>query len=302
MASNLLHPRVQISKTNCRCYPNRWAGYTVSFLSLLLLFGGLGKTRAAQQTFWPAYEWPPPSWSFGSTDAVPVIFVNGSAIFYARHFNLGHFTNPITPPAINSSAVYASSNSILSFEWSLDRTTWYPAQTPPNAVVRILLSNTNLSAAGHISIELVGFSGTATSVFGAFPIRENPSKVSSGETVLTPTNGGYLISGFLNAWWLLSFNGGISYKSANFAAYLELRNPTGQTAPSLRATLREEGTLQICWPTQVNQQYQLQWVGTLGATNWTDLGPRTQGSGSNACASDSILEHTSRFYRVMVPP
>jgi hypothetical protein len=298
MVSKLLNPRVQIRRGTGCCWPRHRIGSTVWLFSLLLLLGGFGteKTQAAQQTFWSAYEWPPRNWSFASTDAVPIIFVNGAANLYTRRFNLGHLTNPITPPAPNSSAVYSSTNSILSFEWSGDRTTWYPAQTPPNGTVRIQLSNTN---ADYISVELLGFSGTATSMFGAFPIRENPTKASSGQTVLIPTNGGYLISGFIDARWLLSFNGGTSYKSANFPAHLELTGPSGQIGPLL-ASLRED-TFQICWPTQIDRQYQLQWAGRLGATNWTNLGPPAQGTGSNMCASDSVSGQTSRFYRVLIP-
>ena len=157
-------------------------------------------------------------------------------------------------------------------------------------------------AGAPLSIELLSFSGTATSAFGAFSIRESPTNSSSGETLLVPTNGGYLISGFLNVRWMLSFNGGISYRPANASAYLELSGPPGQTAPSLRITSPEAGSIQVCWPTQINRQYQLQSINALGPTNWTNLGAPVPGSGTNVCASDSIPAGVSRFYRVVIRP
>ena len=100
----------------------RWVPWPRCLLPLLLV-GGLAvathQAQAAQQTFWPTYQWPPPDWSFASTDATPILFANGASILYTRHYNLGHLPNPITPPASGSSTVYSTTCSSAG-----DNATW----------------------------------------------------------------------------------------------------------------------------------------------------------------------------------
>ena len=59
---------------------------------------------------------------------------------------------------------------------------------------------------------------------------------------------------------------------------------------------------EICWPSQTNRVYQLQWANTLPATNWTSFGPPMSGTGTNICTFDSTRGEARRFYRVEIVP
>ena len=59
---------------------------------------------------------------------------------------------------------------------------------------------------------------------------------------------------------------------------------------------------ELCWDTQTNKTYQLQWAPTLDDTNWNNMGPSLQGTGSNHCVLDSTRYQQKRFYRVLTVP
>jgi len=60
--------------------------------------------------------------------------------------------------------------------------------------------------------------------------------------------------------------------------------------------------VQICWNTESNKTYQLQYSSSPGMNTWTNLGSPNPGNGSTSCVLDSTLEHPRRFYRVVTVP
>jgi hypothetical protein len=59
---------------------------------------------------------------------------------------------------------------------------------------------------------------------------------------------------------------------------------------------------EICWPSETNRMYQVQWASSLSATNWTDFGAAVVGTGTNICIFDSTRGSDGRFYRVEIVP
>lgn len=60
--------------------------------------------------------------------------------------------------------------------------------------------------------------------------------------------------------------------------------------------------VELCWPTETNKSYQLQWAPSLDSTNWLSLGSPVAGIGTNICVFDSTRGTTERFYRIEVLP
>jgi hypothetical protein len=60
--------------------------------------------------------------------------------------------------------------------------------------------------------------------------------------------------------------------------------------------------VEICWPTETNKTYQLQWAPSLDSTNWLSLGAFVPGTGTNICVFDSTRGTAKRFYRIEVLP
>ena len=58
--------------------------------------------------------------------------------------------------------------------------------------------------------------------------------------------------------------------------------------------------VEICWPSQSNRTYQVQYNSGLSNSAWTNLGPPVQATNSTQCVRDPILlTEPRRFYRVL---
>ncbi|MFO1459314.1 MAG: hypothetical protein U1G08_07875 [Verrucomicrobiota bacterium] len=60
--------------------------------------------------------------------------------------------------------------------------------------------------------------------------------------------------------------------------------------------------LQICWPTEINKRYQVQWASKLGEENWLNVGGPVIGTGDANCFVDLEPVEEGRFYRVETLP
>jgi hypothetical protein len=60
--------------------------------------------------------------------------------------------------------------------------------------------------------------------------------------------------------------------------------------------------VEVCWPTETNKTYQLQWAPSLGSVTWMSLGSPVPGTGTNICIFESTRGMAKRFYRLEVLP
>ena len=58
--------------------------------------------------------------------------------------------------------------------------------------------------------------------------------------------------------------------------------------------------IELCWPSETNQLYQVQWTPSLNPPEWSSLGPVVSGSGTNVSVFDSTRTHPQGFYRVQI--
>jgi hypothetical protein len=56
--------------------------------------------------------------------------------------------------------------------------------------------------------------------------------------------------------------------------------------------------VEVCWPSQTDRQYLVQWTPAIGPTNWTTLTGPLQGTGDTMCVFDSTRGRERRLYRV----
>jgi hypothetical protein len=255
--------------------------------------------HALQQTFWPTYQWPPPTWTFASTNSSSVTyFTNGTTLIWTKQFLLQPTNDTsITPPASGLSAVYSNSPCVLSFQQSTNGIDWYQAQG--TGYVYMVVVNTNSPM--FVQMTNAGFSGSNT--LGTWRIRpRSPStSPSTGQTLLSPSTGGYLISGFVNAQWE-GWGTGITYRPASGPVYLELGGTPGTSpTPALKVSISQPsaGAVQLSWPSATNYQYQAQKLPALGGINWSNLGTAQRGTGSTLNQSDSTTGSSYKFYRVV---
>jgi hypothetical protein len=67
-------------------------------------------------------------------------------------------------------------------------------------------------------------------------------------------------------------------------------------------SIRGIGTVELCWGSASNQDYQVQCRPDLAFSIWTNLGGPVRGNGTTNCVVDSSLTHPQRFYRIVPLP
>src|SRR2546421_4769454 len=77
--------------------------------------GGRPANELPIELLFPTNKCPPPGATFDSVKQIDVInfSVPGLATVQARNFSHGGLTNPITPPALNATAIYSNANTFV---------------------------------------------------------------------------------------------------------------------------------------------------------------------------------------------
>jgi hypothetical protein len=152
----------------------------------------------------------------------------------------------------------------------------------------------------QFALEIVALNMTVNGAYGPAFVRESPTVASAGQLTATQTNGGYLISGFLNLNLEVSVDGGGTWYLSSPPVYLELSGPPG-TPAILSVARANETNVMICWSTQAGGNYQLQRKESVSQTNWTNVGT-AQAGGSTLCVNDTLSAASNGFYRVQLSP
>jgi hypothetical protein len=277
----------------------RWEWWLVA--GAVVAGAALPGLLAAPQTFWPLYQWPPPTWHIGTTDDNPVVFgVPSVGLIFLRHTQVANLLNPTTPPPLNSAAAYAWDHAECTYELSLDGSTWFPVQGSGPIVVNI--DHTSDSAGGRVfSTELLQLSITSFSPLGPVFIRESPTRPSLGQAIITSTNGGFLIGSFFDVFLEMSLDGGNTWAPTIATTHLELAGLPGVPA-DLSIAPQDAGSVRVSWTTQTNVHYQLQWTAFLEGGGWSNLGATLAGTVSNLCVTDAVPADVGKFFRVGLSP
>jgi hypothetical protein len=60
--------------------------------------------------------------------------------------------------------------------------------------------------------------------------------------------------------------------------------------------------VEVCWDSETNKTYKVQWSASVSPPNWHDLGPPQPGTGTNICVFDSTRSQPQRMYRILILP
>jgi hypothetical protein len=213
---------------------------------------------------------------------------------------LSTFNNPITLPGLNNSAVYNNASTRFDSESSLDGGANWAAYTG-SGNTSLTLRHTNDSAGiRRFEMEFSSQNIPVNGAYGAATVRESPTLASLGQLVVTATNGGFFYRGFANLFLEVSVDNGANWFALSPTTYVELSGPAG--VPATMAISKSNTTVTICWRTEAIGQYQLQRIGALGGTNWTNVGSSQAGNGSEVCVVETLSAATNQFYRVQLSP
>ncbi len=271
------------------------------FLLLLAAVLGLAvPARAAQETFWPFNLFPPPVSRLSHTnDSTTSVSVPGVGTITSRRVRFSNFNDPIILPGPTSSVVYNNAGTIFDSESSLDGGANWAAYTGSGPTGLTLRHTNDAAGARQFEMELSTQNIPVNGAYGAAVVRESPSLASLGELIVTATNGGFFYRGFANLFLEVSVDNGANWFALSPAAYVELSGAAG--TPASLSISKSNTTVTVCWRTEASGQYQLQTIGVLGGTNWTNVGSPQAGNGSEICVIET-LGATNQFYRLLLSP
>jgi hypothetical protein len=213
-----------------------------------------------------------PGTNFGGGSIDAVKFTEGATVLYARDFVVGSFFNPIPLPPPGSSALYTNTNTVVTFNLSMDGTNFIPTQATGRTEVRIDNTNALWGSASNSSTEILKLDVSGTSAFGAFKLRENATKASPGRHIVQATgSGSYKIGGYFDTALQYSFNNGISYRDGDRPIRLEQTATVdcGSSTASLSLTLLGPAIAKITWP---DGRYRLQGKASLApGSPWVEI-------------------------------
>jgi hypothetical protein len=72
------------------------------------------------------------------------------------------------------------------------------------------------------------------------------------------------------------------------------------TAQTTGPQLHVFSAIELCWASEVNKTYRVQWTSSLEQPQWVDLESLVIGTGTNVSIFDSTREHPQGFYRVLI--
>ncbi|MEK7675355.1 MAG: hypothetical protein AAB676_05930 [Verrucomicrobiota bacterium] len=117
-------------------------------------------------------------------------------------------------------------------------------------------------------------------------------EVSTNSVTLTNRQG-RLWLGMNDAW--STGSGGAADNAGSVVAQVDLQKPP--IVVSIQVSC-----VDVCWNSETNQMYQVQYQSTLTTNSWVNLGTPVPGSVGTTCVTDSVRSIEKRFYRVTQLP
>ena len=170
------------------------------------VLGPIGNPKPEMSVEWPHTNALCPS-AGTSYDSVKDDDVISFGTIKARNFSHSNFPNPITPPALNSTAIYSAPNTLVTFEISMDNgANWSAAQA--TGLVEVSIHHTSdVGTSSTFDTEMTKLDIQGVGPSGPFQVRESPSKQSLGKHTIRPDGSVFRISSFFDVFLELSIPG-----------------------------------------------------------------------------------------------
>jgi len=198
-----------------------------------------------------------------------ITFTNTTSIS-AAYLTLTNFPMPVALPAYGSSVTYTNTNTVANISWSLDSLTGYvPTQSTGTVVVQITYTNTPVNGVATYNTTLLECSFSGLADFGQWALQLDNTKPNVGlHMVEALGQGGYRVTGFFDALFQVSANGGISWTDSDAHSRLYLGgSPCGASIEPIHSTLSGTNVI-IDW---ANPSYSLEGSTSLNPATWVAI-------------------------------
>ncbi|MEI7899015.1 MAG: choice-of-anchor L domain-containing protein [bacterium] len=177
----------------------------------------------------------------------------------------------------------------------------YPAYTNSIYNDRFMIRLTSQAFDGNVAFDSLGHAVSANTAY--FAVTNGAELVGTGyddagaaaigwQTVLRTVTPGETIT-----LKFLIFD--VSDRIDDSAAVIDAFQWINQPVPVLVSIFH---AVEISWPSEINQNYQVEWTQELTQNVWSNLGSVVSGSGTTNSVFDSTRDATHKFYRVLTAP
>lgn len=259
------------------CDPGNPSTAWTNFMTLILGTPGHKHAAAPVGGVFPGdqYPWPTCTYrmaqgtNFGGQASDAITFSNTTTIS-AAFLTLTNFQMPTNLPAFGSSVTYTNTNTVFNISWSLSGLTDY-VQDISTGTVAVLISNTNTPVDGVTTYhtKLLQCSAAGIADFGQWALQLDPTQSNAGlHMVQALTPGGYRITGYFDARFQVSANGGASWTESDTQNRLYLGDsPCGASIEPIHCT-RSGSNIIIDW---ANPSYSLEGSPSLNPAAWSPI-------------------------------
>jgi hypothetical protein len=175
--------------------------------------------------FFPTNLLPPPNGTYISPAQYHALYASGIIISNVTH---RAFTYSLPPPPLGTSATHTF-NSELDFDLSLNDGASFTRVTAPAQVTVNLQAIGTLPGGEQVyNTEMLQLNISGGTLPANLQVRASKSLPSGGQTTITPTPGGFMISSFFDIFTELSLDGGNTWSAPSTqAGHMDLRpDPT----------------------------------------------------------------------------
>jgi hypothetical protein len=188
--------------------------------------------------FFPSNVVPPPNGAYISPSNMTVVYPNGVVISNVIERAP---TESMPPPRLGTSVTHTF-NSQLDFEISYNNGVGFTSVTGlAQVTVNLQAIGTNAVGQQIYNTELVQLNVSGGNLPNVLQLRASTTKLSTGQTMIAPAPGGFMISSFFDIFTELSLDGGQTWSPSRTSAHLDMRpdptlippvpEPNGQAPP-----------------------------------------------------------------------
>ena len=221
-------------------------------------------------------------------EVVSFFGVNGLNTVYLRNVNFGSFSGSIPPP-ISGIQTFSQASTAMKCEFSMDGVNYYPVTA--SGGISMTISNTLSGGMYSTEITAMNFNGTING--GQFSgvalgLRESPTIVSKGKTIIAPDPRGWRISSFFDVFTEISIDTNPNYTPASKSLRVQATMPAPMPQ-SIFVTQISKTNIVLNWQNNLTLQ---------GATDlrgpWADVpGPVLTGPYTNTIGTET----QAKFFR-----
>jgi len=258
------------------CDPGNPSPAWTNFMAAVLGTPGHRQPAAPVGGVFPntAYPWPTCSYSmsqgtnFGGQAWDAITFTNATTIS-AAFLTMSNFQMSVALPAYGSSITYTNTNTIFNVSWSLSGLANYvPTQTTGTVVVLITNTNTPANGVTTYNTTLLQCSAAGLANFGQWALQLDTTKPNAGLHMVQALGQGYRITGYFDAWFQVSANGGATWTESDAPNRLYLGDsPCGASIEPIHSTLSGSNVI-IDW---ANPSYTLEGSPSLNPAAWSPI-------------------------------